>query len=148
MKLRPSPFKMLAIILSVGLVFSAVSFVTLIDWSTGNIKPVDLALPLVLLGISILFSVFTYLRAYYLLDSKGITQQFLFKKKFYAYSDIAYIDDIKSRKTKTLIMYMKSGRQIMLAMDNSCKLLFEVTNRCPSLETRSEFLRNHPNVRL
>lgn len=148
MKIRPSPFKMLMIILVIGLVFSAASFVISIDWSKGVIKVTDIILPFVLLGISIVFSIFTYLRAYYQLDKNGLTQQFLFKKKYFNFSDIEYIDDIRSRKTKTLVFYLKNGRQVMLAMDNSCKLLFEVSNRCSNLVSRSEFLRNHPNVRL
>lgn len=147
MKLRPSPFKMLMIIMILGVVSAVLSFVFSIDFSGKNPVTIqNLILPIVLVALSIAFSIFSYIRAFYILDSKGITQQLLFKKKFFPYNEISYIDDIRSRRTKTLVFYLSSGRQVMLAMDNSCKMLFAVSERCPALLSRSDFLKKHPNV--
>lgn len=147
MKLRPSPFKMLMIIMILGVVSAVLSFVFSIDFSGKTPVTIqNLILPIILVSLSIAFSIYSYIRAYYILDNKGITQQLLFKKKFFPYNEIAYIDDIRSRRTKTLVFYLTNGRQVMLAMDNSCKMLFEVSERCPNLSSRSDFLKKHPNV--
>ncbi len=149
MKIRPSQLKMILIITGLGLVFVGLAMINpIINIVNGKFTVIDIVLPIILLVVSIIFSLATYLRAYYLLDKTYFTQQFIVKKKIFYYNDISYIDDIRSRRTKTLVMYLNTGRQVILAMDSSCKLLFEISSRCPNLLSRSEFLKKHPNVRL
>lgn len=149
MKIRPSQKKMILIILILGVVFVGVSLITPIyNLVNSKFDVKDIILSIILVVLSIVFSIVTYLRAYYLLGPKSITQQYIVKKKVYMYDDIAYIDDIRSRRSKTLVMYLNSGKQVLMAMDSAGKLLYEVSSRCTKLMSRSEFLKKHPNVRL
>lgn len=149
MKIRPSQLKTCLIILGSGVVFVGLSLISpIINIVKGQFKIVDIVLPIILVVVSIVFSLVTYLRAYYYLDRTYFIQQFIIKKKLFYYNNISYIDDIRSRRSKTLVMYLNTGRQVILAMDKNCKLLFEVSSRCQNLLSRSEFLRKHPNVRL
>lgn len=106
----------------------------------------------ILLGIEIVltifFIIFTRYKCYYLLEEDGFSFYKYTSKKYYLYKDIAYIDELKSRKEKKVYLYFYDSNDRILASDNKNTLLKQLQLRCDNTLSRIDFVRKFPNKKL
>lgn len=108
----------------------------------------DIILLCVVFVSTVIFIIFTKYRAYYLLTPNGVVVQKYFKKTFYNYKDVIYIDDIRSKKDKRVYLYLVKGSEVTLTSDSKNNLLNQLILRCENLLSRVEFLKKFPNKNL
>ena len=85
---------------------------------------------------------------YYEINKKDITVCKFGKKYSYFYSDIIYIDEEQSMKSKTLCFVTKYGHVKYLTFDKEGKIFDAVKVKCHNLKTLEEVKRLFPGVKI
>ena len=85
---------------------------------------------------------------FYEINKKDITEARFGKKFTYFYSDIIYIDEEQSKKSKTLCFVTKQGHVKYLTFDKEGKIFDAAISRCNSLISREELERRFPGIKI
>ena len=85
---------------------------------------------------------------FYEINKKDITEARFGKKFTYFYSDIIYIDEEQSKKSKTLCFVTKQGHVKYLTFDKEGKIFDAAMSRCDSLISREELERRFPGIKI
>ena len=85
---------------------------------------------------------------YYELNKKDITEARFGKKFTYFYSDIIYIDEEQSKKSKTLCFVTNKGHVKYLTFDKEGKIFEVAMSKCKSLISREELERKFPGIKI
>lgn len=114
-------------------------------------KPWDILQP-VLISIYILLMVallaFSLKANFYIVTDKYIEVHKFGKVYLYTYSDIFYIDEQYSIKTKTLTFVTKHGHVKYLTFDKDGTIFSKVMKGCKNLKSRQEILALFPSIKL
>ena len=84
----------------------------------------------------------------YEINKKDITEAKFGKKYTYFYSDIIYIDEEQSIKSKTLCFVTKQGHVKYLTFAKEGKIYDAAISKCKSLITREELERRFPGIKV
>ena len=85
---------------------------------------------------------------YYEINKKDITECKFGKKFIYFYSDIIYIDEQESLRTKTLCFVTNKGHVKYLTFDKEGKIFKAVTSKCRNLITREKVKSKFPGIKI
>lgn len=85
---------------------------------------------------------------YYEINKKDITVAKFGKKYTYFYSDIIYIDEEESIRSKTLTFVTKYGHVKYLTFDKEGKIFIAAKNKCHNLISREEVKAKFPAIKL
>ena len=85
---------------------------------------------------------------FYEINKKDITEARFGKKFTYFYSDIIYIDEEQTKKSKTLCFVTKQGHVKYLTFDKEGKIFDAAMSRCNSLISREELERRFPGIKI
>ena len=85
---------------------------------------------------------------YYEVNKKDITEAKFGKKYTYFFSDIIYIDEEQSVKSKTLCFVTKQGHVKYLTFDKEGKIYEAAINKCKDLISREELERRFPGIKI
>ena len=85
---------------------------------------------------------------YYEINKKDITEAKFGKKYTYFFSDIIYIDEEQSVKSKTLCFVTKQGHVKYLSFDREGKIYEAAMSKCKSLISREELERRFPGIKI
>ena len=85
---------------------------------------------------------------YYELNKQDITEAKFGKKFVYFYSDIIYIDEEQSKKSKTLCFVTNKGHVKYLTFDKEGKIFEAALSKCKSLISREELERKFPGIKI
>lgn len=88
------------------------------------------------------------LNYFYVVENKGIVVKRLGKSLLYKYSEIIYIDEEESKKTKMVTFVMKNGDVRYLTYDKEGKLLDIMLKNCKNLISKEELKEKFPRVKL
>ena len=97
------------------------------------------------MGIILFFSIKTQ---YYELNKKDLTESKFGKKYTYFYSDIIYIDDEQSLKSRVLTFVTKEGRVKYLNFDKEGMIYKVMKSKCQNLITFDELKKKFPNIKV
>lgn len=151
MKVRPSPWKTLLILVIVMLVGAAIIFSFTFNLF---IKPINEWgwPPYVILGIWLLLSVglglVTFLFSYYEVFKKYVAVTRGNKKLIYYYSDVVYIDEKQYEKRKMIAFYTRQGHTRYLMGDSKNILYQTMIQNCQNRLDEEDFKRKYPQVKL
>lgn len=148
MILKPDPVRQIISMSVISLVMITLSFLLLFNWQTSSLDIYNLGFFIFLIVGSIIFCAFIYFRSKYELAPHGLIQQMIFKKLFYPYKEIVYIDEEKSENGHNLVVYTKSGRCVYIPLDRKKILFEEMKKRCKDVLPKDEFMRKYPNIKL
>ena len=85
---------------------------------------------------------------YYEINKRDITEAKFGKKYTYFFSDIIYIDEAQSVKSKTLCFVTKQGQVKYLSFDKEGKIYEAAITKCKSLITREELEVRFPGIKI
>ena len=85
---------------------------------------------------------------YYEINKRDITEAKFGKKYTYFFSDIIYIDEAQSVKSKTLCFVTKQGKVKYLSFDKEGKIYEAAITKCKSLITREELEVRFPGIKI
>ena len=85
---------------------------------------------------------------YYEINKKDITEAKFGKKYTYFFSDMIYIDEEQSVKSKTLCFVTKQGHVKYLSFDKEGKIYEAAINKCQHLISREELERRFPGIKI
>lgn len=85
---------------------------------------------------------------YYEINKKDITEAKFGKKYTYFFSDMIYIDEEQSVKSKTLCFVTKQGHVKYLTFDKEGKIYEAAITKCKSLISREELERRFPGIKI
>ena len=85
---------------------------------------------------------------YYEINKKDITESKFGKKYVYFFSDIIYIDEEESLRSKTLCFVTKQGHVKYLTFDAEGKIYEAAITKCKSLISREEVKRRFPGIKI
>ena len=126
-----------------GIIFAFSVNLFLSKW---NFKqPIIIAAYCVAMIVILIISINTQ---YYELNKKDITEAKFGKKFVYFYSDIIYIDEEQSKKSKTLCFVTKQGHVKYLTFDKDGKIFEAALTKCKSLISREELERRFPGIKI
>lgn len=100
-----------------------------------------------LIILTIIFYVLSITRTHYEVTKKGIIYYRLNKIYEFPFTNMLYIDQIWSKKHRTLLFYDASGRRKYLTFDKE-GLIFEYALKYAPLLSKEDFQARFPNVRL
>ncbi len=102
-----------------------------------------------LFGVVMIVVLILSLNAYYYeINKKDLTVSKFGKKYTFFYSDIIYIDDEESVKTKTLCFVTKYGHVKYLTFDKEGKIYEAVKARCNNLISKEEVKSRFPSIKI
>ena len=148
MKVKISAKKILLMWLGVFVLFAGIIFAFSFNLF---LKQWDFKQPLIISAYSIAMIVILIVSLntqYYELNKKDITEARFGKKFVYFYSDIIYIDEEQSRKSKTLCFVTKQGHVKYLTFDKEGKIFEVALSKCKSLISREELERKFPGIKI
>ncbi|MDY2728266.1 MAG: hypothetical protein SOV26_04660 [Candidatus Onthovivens sp.] len=82
-------------------------------------------------------------RNYYEISKNAITHIKLGVSTTYNFSDIIYIDESYSKKEKTILFYLKDGKEIYLINDKEKIISATLKENCKNLLSRSQFITKY-----
>lgn len=85
---------------------------------------------------------------YYEINKKDITEHKFWKKYTYFYSDIIYIDEKESIKSKALCFVTKYGHVKYLTFDKDDKIFEAAKNKCHDLKSLEEVKAKFPGINI
>ena len=101
-----------------------------------------------LLGLSIIFCVLTIKQTYFVIQKERIVHVKMNNAFEYRYKDFLYIDEEYSEKHKTMLFYLKDGKERFLAFDKDHKVYDTCLERCENLISKEELKRRFPNLKI
>ena len=113
------------------------------EW--GVVQPIIITLFLISMILVFILSINTY---YYEINKKDLTECKFGKKFVYFYSDIVYIDEEESKRTKTLCFVTKYGHVKYLTFDKEGKIFEAVMNKCNNLISLEEVRAKFPGIKI
>ena len=148
MRVRISAKKIILMWLGVFILFAGIIFafsfnLFLSKW--------DFKQPLIIAAYSVamvVILIFALTTQYYELNKKDITEAKFGKKYTYFYSDIIYIDEEQSKKSKTLCFVTNKGHVKYLTFDKEGKIFEAALSKCKSLISREELERKFPGIKI
>lgn len=148
-KLKLNPIRIILLFIGVFFVFEAIFYFTF-QGVNGHLWPFDSSFYFytpALVGISILFCVLSITQTYYQVDRTAITHVKMGKVFKYNFSDIIYINEVWSEKHKTLLFYMRDGKDRYLAFDKE-GVIYEYALEYSHLISEEEFRERFPKAKL
>ena len=148
MKVRIAATKILVMWLIIFVVFAGLIFLFSFNLF---LKEWDFKQPLIISLYSLVMVVIlvvSLITQYYEINKRDITEAKFGKKYTYFYSDIIYIDEAQSVKSKTLCFVTKQGHVKYLTFDKEGKIYEAAMNRCKSLISREELERRFPGIKI
>ena len=159
MKVRVSWWRITWRFLLVYLVILIVAFFSFIgaffsiDWSTFTWTPLEWGT-----GQTVFISVFavlfltTYIPSitcfYFIIDEYSFTQKRIGKDYIFEYKNIEFIDIDESKRKGMVIFYSSTAKMRYLLGDKDGVLLETLIKKCPSIMSKDEFRRRHPEEKL
>ena len=148
MKVRISPLKIIVMWLIVFLVLAVIVFLSFFnlfmsEWGFNQIMIISIYV--VAMIIILILSINTQ---YYEINKKDITECKFGKKYVYYYSDIIYIDESQSERTRTLCFITKYGHTKYLNFDKEGLIYKAAKSRCSNLLTFEEVERKFPGIKI
>ena len=98
-----------------------------------------------LMAVILVLSLNSY---YYEINKKDLTVSRFGKKYVYFYSDIIYIDEEQSKKSKTLCFVTKFGDVKYLTFDKEGKIFEVAISRCKNLISLEEVKKKFPGIQI
>ena len=99
-------------------------------------------------ALSIGLIVLTFVFSYYEVYKKYVTVKRAGKSLIYYYSDVVYIDEKQSEKSKMVCFYTKQGHSRYLMFDSKGILYKVMLANCKNRLTEEEFKERYPKVKL
>lgn len=108
--------------------------------------------PYVIIGVwfasSLFFLLLSIFSNYYILQKKYVEIHRFKKVLVYNFSDILYIDEEKSLRTKTIYFYTRQGHVRYLTFDKKSLLYKVMLEKCTNRLSKEDFERRYPNVKI
>ena len=148
MRVRISSKKIILMWLAVYVIFAGIIFLFSFNLF---LKEWDFKQPLIIIAYSVAMIVILIVSLntqYYEINKKDITEAKFGKKYVYFFSDIIYIDEEQSKKSKTLCFVTKQGHVKYLTFDKEGKIYEAAINKCKSLISREELERRFPGIKI
>ena len=105
-----------------------------------------------IIGMWVSFSIFltlsTILSSYYEVNKNYVIVQKGTQRLVYNYSDVVYIDEKQSEKSKMVCFYTKQGHARYLMFDSKGMLYKVMLANCKNRLTDEEFREKYPKVKL
>ena len=105
-----------------------------------------------IIGMWVSFSIFltlaTILSSYYEVNKNYVIVQKGTQRLIYNYSDVVYIDEKQSEKSKMVCFYTKQGHSRYLMFDSKGILYKVMLANCKNRLTEEEFKERYPKVKL
>ena len=134
---------LIVFIIGGGLVFLAFFNLFLSKWEFA--QPIIIS---IYSGIMIAILIISIRTQYYEINKRDLTEAKFGKKYTYFFSDIIYIDEKQSEKTKTLCFILKDGHVKYLTFDKDGKIFEAAKAKCHDLKTLEEVKRLFPSVKI
>lgn len=96
----------------------------------------------------VLFYILSITKNYYILSKKYVTVIKYNKQIIYNFSEIIYIDEEKSTKTKTITFVTNKGHPRYLTFDRKNILYRVMLEKCTNRISKEELLRRFPKIDL
>ncbi len=147
-KLRLSPIRIIMIFLVMFLIFEVIFY---FSFQGNNFFPLNTSFYVytpALLGVSALFCFLTIKGTYFVIQKERIVHVKMNTAFEYRFKDIIYIDEEYSVKHKTMLFYLKDGKERFLAFDKDHKVYDACLERCENLITKEELKRRFPNLKI
>ena len=134
------------LVYAIGLVAVVLSFFNLFFLTPFGANQIIVLVVYTLILVLILF--LSINGHYYEINKKDITECKFGKKYTYFYSDIIYIDEEQSIRSKTLCFVTKYGHTKYLTFDKDGKIFEAAKAKCHDLKTLEEVKRLFPSVKI
>ena len=148
-KLKLNPLRIILLFIAIFFVFEAIFYFTF-QGVNGYLWPFDTSFYFytpVLLGLAILLCVLSITQTYYTVDKQAINHYKMGRQYRYLFSDIIYINEEWSKKHKTLLFYLKDGKDRYLAFDKEA-VIYEYAIEYSHLISEEEFRERFPKAKL
>lgn len=148
-KLKLNPIRIILLFVAIFFVFEAIFYFTF-QGVNGYLWPFDNSFYFytpILFGLAILLCVLSITQTYYMVDRSSITHVKMGRVFRYNFSDIIYINEKWSEKHKTLLFYLKDGKDRYLAFDKDA-IIYEYALEYSHLISEEEFRERFPKAKL
>lgn len=97
---------------------------------------------------TVIFIILSLKNNYYIIEKYRLVYHRLNKDMFYEYKSILYVDEVWSKKNKTLLFYTDLGHARYLPFDRDGMIYEKVMQRAKNLLSKEEYQARFPKVKM
>lgn len=143
------PFsRVLKLWLAIFFIGAAVLFLALINFFLRKWDAMQIIAIIAYVVVMILILILATTTQYYEINKKDITDCKFGKKFIYFYSDIIYIDEEQSQKSRVLTFITNKGKVVYLNFDKEGLIYKAATTKCKNLITLQEIRTKYPYIKI